>query len=127
LFNATGYAGNVAATNLPASATWNWNPSTGTLTVLTVVSTGPGTFTNTPGITASSLSGANLIITGTNGQSGDAYYLLQSTNLARPLSQWNTVGTNVLGSNGLFTATYTNVVTHGLQQFFILSNTNSNN
>jgi fibronectin-binding autotransporter adhesin len=126
LFNATGYTGNFTATNLPATATWNWNPSTGTLTVLTVVSGGPGIFTNTPGITAFSLNGANIVITGTNGQSGDAYYLLQSTNLTQPFSQWTTVGTNVPGSNGLFTATYTNVVTPGPRQFFILSNTNLN-
>jgi hypothetical protein len=126
LFNATSYSGSFAVTNLPSSATWNWNPANGTLTVLTVVQTGPGTFTNSTGITGFSVNGTNIMISGTNGQSGDAYYLLQSTNLALRLSQWNTVGTDVLSANGAFTITYTNVVTGGAKQFYILSNTNSN-
>ncbi|HXF09463.1 MAG TPA: hypothetical protein VN625_01675, partial [Desulfuromonadaceae bacterium] len=131
LFNATGYAGNFAATNLPANATWNWNPSTGTLTALTVVPTGPGIFTNKPAIKTFSLSGANIVITGTNGQAGDAYYLLTSTNAALPLVQWTVIATNVVGSvtppNSSFTYTGTNVVAPAdRQRFYILSNTNSN-
>ena len=51
------------------------------------------------------------MITGTNGQAGDAYYLLASTNLALPLSQWTTVATNVVGANGNYTFIGTNVVT----------------
>ena len=95
--------------------------------VLSVVSSGPGTFTSTPGITSFTLNGANVVISGTNGQAGDAYYLLGSTNLALPLSQWTTVATNVLGADGAFTFTGTNVVVPGNpQQFYILSNTNSN-
>ena len=67
------------------------------------------------------------MVTGTNGQTGDAYYLLQSTNVALPLSQWNVVATNVLGAPGNFTFIGTNVVTPGgAQQFYLLSNTNSN-
>ena len=63
----------------------------------------------------------------TNGQSGDAYYLLQSTNVALPLGQWKVVATNVLGANGNYTFIGTNAVTPGTQrQFYILSNTNSN-
>ena len=46
-----------------------------------------GTFTNPPGITSIKLIGQNIVLTGTNGQSGDAYYLLQSKNAALPLSQ----------------------------------------
>ena len=80
-----------------------------------------------PGITNFYLmNGTNVVIDGTNGQSGDAYYLLQSTNLALPLDLWTTAGTDVLSASGPFTATYTNVVTGVPQQFFILSNTNYN-
>ncbi len=94
---------------------------------LIVPSTGPGIFTSTPGITSFALVGANVLITGTNGQSGDAYYLLTSTNLTLPLNQWWTVATNVLSANGSFTFNGTNVVTFGYpQQFYILSNTNYN-
>jgi hypothetical protein len=43
------------------------------------------------------------------------------------LSLWVTVATNVLGADGNFTFTGTNVVTPGdRQQFYILSNTNWN-
>jgi autotransporter-associated beta strand protein len=94
---------------------------------LIVPGSGPGTFTSVPGITHFALNGANVVITGTNGQAGDAYYLLATTNLALPLNQWHTVATNVLNANGNFTYTGTNVVTAGNnQQFYSLSNTNSN-
>jgi len=92
---------------------------------LLVVSTGPGQFTNSTGITGFSLNGANVVLNATNGQAGDAYYLLSSTNLALPLSQWMPVATNVLGSSGNFTFIGTNVVLPGANhQFYILSNTN---
>jgi hypothetical protein len=92
-----------------------------------VVNTGPGTFTNSPAIGSLSLSGGNVVITGTGGQGGDAYYLLSSTNVALPLNQWQTVATNVLNANGSFTFIGTNAVTAGdQQQFYILSNTNYN-
>ena len=92
-----------------------------------VVSAGSGTFTNVPGITSFTLNGTDIVISGTNGQAGDAYYLLQSTDLALPLSQWTCVATNVLGADGAFTFMGANVVTPGdPQQFYILSNTNSN-
>jgi len=88
---------------------------------------GPGTFTQPTSITSFSLmNGSNLVVSGTNGQSGDAYYLLQSTNLMLPIRQWNTVGTGVLSADGRFTITYTNVVTGRPQQFYRLSNTNNN-
>jgi autotransporter-associated beta strand protein len=128
LFNAASFTGTFSTLNLPSLGTglaWNWNPANGTLSVIS--STGPGTFTQPTGITGFSLNGANVVINGTNGQSGDAYYLLQSTNVALPLSQWKVVATNVLGANGNYTFTGTNVLTPGVQhQFFILSNTNSN-
>ena len=109
-----------------SGAAYSFNPATGILTVTSIV-VGPGTFTNPTGIKSFSLNGANIVITGTNGQAGDAYYLLQSTNVALPLSQWKVVATNVLSANGNFTFTGTNVVTPGgHQQFYLLSNTNSN-
>ena len=125
LFSAGSYTGNFSATNLPSLNSglgWDWNPANGTLSV---VSTGPGTFTNHTGITGFTLNGANIVITATNGQAGDAYYLLASTTLALPISQWTVVATNVLGSAGNYTFVGTNVVFPGAhQQFYILSNTN---
>jgi autotransporter-associated beta strand protein len=125
LFNAGSYAGNFSTTNLPAlssGSAWNWNPANG---ALSVVSSGPGTFTSPTGITSFSLNGLNIVLTGTNGQAGDAYYLLGSTNLSLPLSQWQVMATNVLGSAGNYTFIGTNAVLPGAQQqFYRLSNTN---
>jgi autotransporter-associated beta strand protein len=129
LFTAASFNGNFSATNLPtlaAGLAWNWNPANGALSV--VSTTGPGMFTQPTGITSFALNnGTNVVMNGTNGQAGDAYYLLQSTNVALPLSQWKTVATNVLGANGNYTFTGTNVVIPGArQQFFIIGNTNLN-
>jgi hypothetical protein len=75
----------------------------------------------TVGITAISLSGGNLVINGTNGVSGTTYYLLMSTNLALPASQWVPVATNTLNANGNFSLTATNAVYANVpQQFYIL-------
>ena len=93
---------------------------------LLVPVTGPGIFTNSTGITGFSLNGANVVINATNGQAGDAYYLLTSTNLTQPVSQWKPVATNVPGSSGNYMFTATNAVIPGAeQQFFRLSNTNN--
>jgi hypothetical protein len=81
-------------------------------------------------ITSLSLVNTNVVINATNGQSGGAYYLLANTNVAKPLSQWTTVATNVVtatGATAAFTFIGTNVASPGAgQQFYILSNTNSN-
>jgi autotransporter-associated beta strand protein len=83
------------------------------------------TFTNAPVITNFAMNGLDLVITGTNGQAGCAYYLLGSGDLTLPLSRWQTVATNVLNADGGFAFTGTNAVTAGNQQeFYILSNTN---
>jgi autotransporter-associated beta strand protein len=85
--------------------------------------------TQSAGITGFSMENGNVVITGTNGQSGGTYYLLTSTNLAMPVSQWKAAATNVVGTNGAngsFTFTGTNAVGAGAgQSFYILSNTNN--
>ena len=104
-------------------ATYTFNASTGVLTVTSVVNR----FTNPTGITSFQLSGSNVIIGGTNGQAGTTYFLLQSTNVALPLTQWKVAATNFINTSGNYTFIGTNVVaTNGQQQFYILSNTNSN-
>lgn len=53
-----------------------------------------------PGITGVSVSGTNLVMTGTNGVAGEVYTILSATNLALPLSQWIPVATNTfIGSS----------------------------
>jgi hypothetical protein len=82
-----------------------------------------------PHIAGFNMVNTNLVLNGTNGQTGGTYYLLGSTNLALPLSQWTPVATNVVstnGANGAFTFTGTNTVHSGVgQQYYILSNTNN--
>jgi PKD repeat protein len=73
------------------------------------------------GLISIALSGSNLVISGTNGQSGATYRLLTSTNLTLPLSQWTPVLTNTLVGSGNFNLTDTNAVNSGGRQtFFIL-------
>ena len=74
-----------------------------------------------PGLTGLSLSGANVVASGSNGLFGQTYHLLASTNLALPLSQWTPVATNILNATGNFTITATNAVNPAAsQQFYIL-------
>ena len=73
------------------------------------------------GIGSIQLSGQNLILNGVNGLSGATYYVLTSTDITLPLSQWTRVATNVLNAGGNFTLTATNTVTPGAgQQFYML-------
>jgi autotransporter-associated beta strand protein len=82
------------------------------------------TLTSSPKITSFSLQGGNAILSGTNGQAGAAAFLLSTTNLQKPLNQWQTVSTNILGGASFI---FTNPLVPGLpQQFFLLSSTNYN-
>jgi hypothetical protein len=60
-----------------------------------------------PVIAGVSQSGLSLTFTGTNGIPNATYYLLVSTNLAQPLTNWTRVATNVFDGNGQFTCTNT--------------------
>jgi PKD repeat protein len=74
-----------------------------------------------PYVASFSLSGTNLVLNGIDGQSGVPYYVLKSTNLTLPFSQWTRVATNVLSARGYFTITATNAVIPGTAlQFYIL-------
>ncbi len=128
---ALGGAGTLT-TNLPAlTAGLVWSNSLAADGSLAVVSASSVIIpTNSPSITSSSFSliSGNLTLNGTNAQSGGTYYLLSSTNVALPLSNWITVWTNVVttnGANNAFTYIGTNVITPGAgHQFYILSSTN---
>jgi hypothetical protein len=49
--------------------------------------------------------GPSLILSGTNGIEGNTYYVVASTNVAAPLSNWQPVFTNTFGANGVFSVT----------------------
>jgi PKD repeat protein len=74
-----------------------------------------------PGIAGVSVAGANLVLNGTNGQGGNTYIVLMSTNLALPLSQWTAAATNLLSASGDFSITVTNTVSAKVpERFYIL-------
>ncbi len=126
LFTSFTNTGSFATLNLPVLPSGlGWNNSltlNGRLTVVTTILVP----TNPPAITNFSLIGGNVVISGTNGQTGGTYYLLATTNLMTPRDQWKTVATNVLDGNN-YTFIGTNAVVQGSgQQFYMLSSTNSN-
>jgi alpha-tubulin suppressor-like RCC1 family protein len=74
-----------------------------------------------PAITRISLAGTNLVLSGTNGESGRTCYTLMSPNLKLPLNQWQPVATNYLSTDGAFTVIATNAVAaKAAQEFFVL-------
>jgi uncharacterized repeat protein (TIGR03803 family) len=79
-------------------------------------SLGPVVVLTPPAITSISLSGTNLVINGSNGQSGGTYETLTTTNLS--LGLWTPVATNVLNVSGIFSFTATNVVNSADRQRF---------
>ena len=106
LFDAGTYTGSFASSNLPALGTGlSWDTSgltiNGTLKVT-------GTTTASPQIGSVSLSGSNLILTGTGGTAGADYYVLTSTNVAQPLAGWTSIATNQFITGGNFN--FTNAV-----------------
>jgi hypothetical protein len=73
----------------------------------------------TPHIGSIALSGAGVVVDGTNGLPNGNYYVLESSNIALPLSNWTSVGTNLFDGSGHFR--FTNGVDPGLpQRFYIL-------
>ena len=76
--------------------------------------------TTPPSITSVQLLGGNFIIAGTNGNApGTYFYMLASTNLAQPFTNWAVLATNQFGSGGGFN--FTNIFdSSAARQFFIL-------
>jgi PKD repeat protein len=73
------------------------------------------------GMAAVQVIGTNLVLNGTNGQSGGTYYVLTTTNIALPLTQWTRLATNLMTTSGNFTITVTNTVNPAAsQQFYTL-------
>jgi len=72
-----------------------------------------------PVITTAWLSGANLILSGTNGtSSGSQFYTLAATNLMTPLTNWSVIATNTFSAGGVFMVT--NPVNAQLPQWFLI-------
>lgn len=113
LFDAENYLGTFAGI-VPATpgSGLRWNTTalagSGTLTVAAAPQ---------PCISSVTLwSGTNLVICGTNGTSGMPCYVLTSTNVAAPLTNWTVLATNSFGTGGSFS--FTNTVTPVVPQRF---------
>jgi hypothetical protein len=73
-----------------------------------------------PTIGSITLSGGQIIISGTNnaGVAGNGYSVLTSTNLALPLTSWSVLTQGTFGANGSFS--FTNTLGTNSAQFFVL-------
>ena len=113
--------------NEPFNGTWPWLSGYTYYLTVTNDSAVTGTFELTspalapqqPLITGLTLSGGNLVISASSGTSGATYNLLMATNLALPISEWTTAGSNTLTTSGNFSITVTNATT-ARQRFYIL-------
>ena len=74
---------------------------------------------SSPQITSIGLSGTSLSISATNGTAGGSWELLQSTNVALPLTQWQTNLTGNFDGSGNLSTNIVNTATN-LQEFYIL-------
>ena len=114
LFSATAYTGSFSSISLPplgAGLTWtNKLAVDGSIEVLGLLS---------PRIESIIRSGTNLVMRGTNGPGNGTYYVLASTNIALPLTNWTRVLTNQFSGNGNFS--FTNPINPALpRRFFVL-------
>jgi alpha-galactosidase len=105
LFNAANYSG-VFTNIVPAIPAVNlaWNTNTLTNGILSVVSkpTAP------PHISGMNLNGNNFVFSGIGGVPNWTYYLLASTNLGQPTTNWTVVSTNAFDAGGNFNFTNPN-------------------
>jgi len=102
LFYANTYSGAFARI-VPAipglGLAWNTNTLTdGTLGIVAAA-------TSSPGINAVEMSGGALVFRGTNGVPGWTYYVLTSTNLTVPLTNWDVIATRAFDTSGNFSVT----------------------
>jgi hypothetical protein len=116
VFNAATYGGSFSGINPTtpgAGLTWDLSHlSSGTINVIGSGAAGP-TFGSVK------LTGGNLILNGKGGNPNATYYVLTTTNLTTPLSQWVSVATNSFDVSGNFS--FTNSVNSGsAEQYYLL-------
>lgn len=93
------------STNLSATLTVTGNSTN---------SISPGSFTSF----GPAAGGNGMVFSGNDGTTNGTYYVLTSTNIMTPLSQWTPIATNQFNSQGQFI--FTNPVSTNASQFFIL-------
>ena len=113
LFDATPYVGAFTTLNLPPlgpGLSWQNNLSSdGSIEVATAA-------VSTPGFSAITRTGTNVVFAGTNGTPNASYAVLATTNVALPLSNWVSIATNQFNTSGGFR--FTNAIASGIRQRF---------
>ena len=112
IFIATSYSGgftNIILPSLPNGLDWANNLTVdGSIEVIAAA---------LPTFSTISVSGTNVIVSGTNGTAGGNYAVLTATNVTTPLSNWVSLVTNQFGAGGSFS--FTNAITPGeLQRYY---------
>lgn len=79
-----------------------WTNQLSTTGRITVISTAP---VNPPAFSSVSAAGNNLVMTGSNGTANANYYVLTTTNIALPMTNWSRIATNQFDANGYFNLT----------------------
>jgi autotransporter-associated beta strand protein len=113
LFNAANYLGSFAGYVLPPlgpDLIWN----TTTLKTNGILSVVPWI----PPVMAVHMAGGNLVLSGTGAPASWTYYVLSSTNISLPTTNWTRMTTNQTDGNGNFSAT--NGVDSNLPQTFLI-------
>jgi autotransporter-associated beta strand protein len=112
IFSAVSYAGSFANI-VPATPGVGlaWDTSQLNIGFLNVVAA-----PSQPVISSTEVSGGNLIFSGTGGTTNGTFYVLTSTNLTTPLTNWTVVATNQFDAGGNFNVT--NIIFPGATQWF---------
>ena len=114
IFNAADYSGsfgNISPAVPGPGLAWDTSLlNSGSLGVVTGMSQ--------PVISSAKVSGANLVLSGSNGLANGTYYVLTSTNVAAPLTNWIILCTNNFDTNGAFSIT--NAISSNVSQCFYL-------
>jgi hypothetical protein len=113
--NAPSYTGSFANITPATPGTGlAWDLSQLNIGFINVVAGGSG-----PVIGSTTVSGSNLIISGTGGSPNTGFYVLSTTNVAAPVASWSVISTNSFDNAGAFNVT--NTVSPGVpQRFFML-------
>jgi Concanavalin A-like lectin/glucanases superfamily len=112
IFNATSYTGSFAITPSTPGAGLAWDLSqldTGKISVIPSGASGPV-------VSSTKIINGNLVLTGSGGTTSGSYYVITTTNLATPLSNWTVLSTNQYDANGAFNVT--NAINSGMPQQF---------